>query len=177
MFEGKLSELCKYNTLRWNLIIVMFCWGSTSMGFYMLAFLLKYLKGNIFLNAYTSSAGEILGKLSTIAMLKCISLKRVLLVAFCTSSVGMLLLILCDGDPVLTPWVLGLARIGFSQGFVAVYLTCVLCYPTVLTSTTIGIATCSSKILTMSAPLIAELDPPINLVILLVIAVSASIVS
>lgn len=63
----------------------------------MLAYVLKYLNGSIFLNAYSSSAGELLGKLSTIPILKCTDLRRVFLIAFGFSSIGTLLLIVFAG--------------------------------------------------------------------------------
>ena len=107
-------ELCTYGHLRSNLIIICFCWCSTSIGFYGLAYVIKYLNGNIFLNAYSSSAGEVFGKLSTICLLKCMSLKRILLLAFSISSFGLLLMIICAENEIIMPWVLGLARVGVS---------------------------------------------------------------
>uniref|UniRef100_A0A7S3HVQ1 Major facilitator superfamily (MFS) profile domain-containing protein n=1 Tax=Favella ehrenbergii TaxID=182087 RepID=A0A7S3HVQ1_9SPIT len=177
VFKGKLSELWHYRTLRWNLLILVFCWSACSMGFYVLAYVLKYLNGSIFLNAYSSSFGEILGKLSTVFLLRCISIKRVFLLAFGVSSVGMMLLILCGDNDELVPWILGFARIGFSQAFVAAYLGAILYYPTILASSAIGVCVTISKSATILAPIIAEVDAPINLIILLVIAVSACVVS
>lgn len=93
-YEGKMWELCHYRILRINLLVLVVCWMSCSFGFYMLAYVLKYLNGDIFLNAYSVSAGEIIGKLSTIFLLRCTSLKRVFLIAFGMSSLGSLLLVI-----------------------------------------------------------------------------------
>ena len=87
-------ELWHYRILRINLLVLIVCWMACSFGFYMLAYVLKYLNGNIFLNAYSVSAGEIIGKLTTIPLLRCTSLKRVFLIAFGTGSLGVLLLVL-----------------------------------------------------------------------------------
>ena len=76
-----------------------------------------------------------------------------------------------------TPVVLMLARFGFSQGFVASYLTMILIYPTVLTSSAMGIAVTMSKLATVLAPMIAEVDAPTNLLILLGVVVLATVVS
>lgn len=80
----------------------------------MLAYVLKYLGGSIFTNAYTSSAGETIGKLSTIPLLRYISLKKVALIAFGMGSLGTFLLILAGDNQTLVPWALIVARLGFS---------------------------------------------------------------
>lgn len=95
-------------------MVLLVCWCSCSFGFYMLAYVLKYLNGNIFMNAYFSSVGEIAGKLSTIPLMRCLSLKRVFLVAFGCSSVGMTLLVCFDGSDKMIPLMLMIARFGFS---------------------------------------------------------------
>lgn len=153
------------------------CWMSTSFGFYMLAYVLKYLNGSIFLNAYSSSAGEIIGKLSTIPLLRCISLRQVFLIAFTMASGGTLLLLIFRDAEGWIPMILVIARFGFSQAFVASYLSFILVYPTILTSTAIGIAVTMSKCATIFAPVIAEVESPKNLIILLSISVTALIVS
>ena len=84
--------------LRLNLFVLMLCWIACSFGFYMLSFVLKYLNGSIFLNAYSSSFAEIVGKTSTMLVLKCTSLKRVFLISFGLSLVGIFLLILLSQD-------------------------------------------------------------------------------
>ena len=170
-------ELWHYSTFRFNLLVLTVCWMSCSFGFYMLAYVLKYLNGSIFINAYSSSAGEIVGKLSTIPLLRCTSLKRVFLIAFTMSALGMLLLVIFSQSESWIPVMLMIARFGFSQAFVASYLSMILLYPTVLTSTAIGICVTMSKMATIFAPMIAEIPSPTNLVILLVIAIVSSIVS
>ena len=158
-----MRELCHYRDLRINLLVLIVCWMSCSFGFYMLAYVIKYLNGNIFLNAYSVSAGEIIGKLSTIPLLRCISLKQVFLVAFGMSTLGTLLLILFRDADSWMPLILIVARFGFSQAFVASYLSFILVYPTILTSTAIGIAVTMSKLATIFAPVIAEIQTPKNL--------------
>lgn len=96
------------------MVILIVCWCVCSFGFYMLAYVLKYLEGSIFKNAYTSSAGEIIGKLSTIPLLRYISLRRVALIAFGMGALGSLLLIIAGDNESLVPWILVIARLGFS---------------------------------------------------------------
>ena len=177
MYEGTLAELCTYRILRTNLIVISFCWSSTSVGFYGLAYVIKYLNGNIFLNAYSISAGEVFGKLSTICLLRCMSLRQILLLAFSISSFGLLLIIIFAENEALMPWLLGLARVGVSQAFVALYLSIVLFYPTILASTAIGVCVTVGKAATTFAPMIAEAPAPANLIIVMILTVLAAIVS
>ena len=163
--------------MRTNLIVIAFCWSSTSIGFYGLAYVIKYLNGNIFLNAYSSSAGEVFGKLSTICLIKCMSLRRILLLAFTISSFGLTLMIINAENEALMPWFLGLARVGVSQAFVALYLSVVLSYPTNLASTAIGVCVSVGKVATIFAPMIAEAPAPTNLIIVVTLIVLAAIVS
>ena len=93
-YEGKFSELWHYKTLRYNLLVLMFCWMACSFGYFLLAYVLKYLGGSIFINAYTSSFAELAGKLSTIFILQCTSVKRVFLISFGLALLGTGLLIL-----------------------------------------------------------------------------------
>jgi len=107
-------ELWHYKPLRWNLLVLLVCWTSCSFGFYMLAYVLKYLNGSIFLNAYSSSVGEIVGKLSTIPLLRCTGMRRVFLIAFGLATIGTLLLASFSQSELWIPMMLMVARFGFS---------------------------------------------------------------
>lgn len=109
-----MCELWEYKALRKNLIVISFCWVSSSFGYYTLAFALKYLSGSIFLNAYSSAAGEIIGKLSVIPLLRCSNLKRVFLIAFGIATIGTFLLIIFNQSVIWVPLMLMFARFGFS---------------------------------------------------------------
>ena len=143
----------------------------------MLAYVLKYLKGSIFLNAYASSIAEMIGKLSTIAVLQYASLKRVFLVSLCLSLTGIFLLIVFSGSDSWIPLMLLIAKFGLSQAFVAAYLSVVLLYPTILVSTAMGVCNLFARISTITAPLVAEVKTPFNLMILFAICFIALVAS
>ena len=162
-------ELWHYRTLRFNLIVLMICWMACSFGFYMLAYVLKYLQGSIFLNAYASSFAEIVGKTSTMLVLKCASLKRVFLISFGLSLLGIVLLIILSQNDQWIPLMLLLAKFGLSQAFVVSYLSIVLLYPTILSSTAMGICNLLARVSTIMSPLVTEVRSPLNLLILFII--------
>lgn len=105
------------------------------------------------------------------------SLRRILLLAFTISSFGLTLMIINGENEALMPWFLGLARVGVSQAFVALYLSVVLSYPTNLASTAIGVCVSVGKVATIFAPMIAEAPAPANLIIVVTLIVLAAIVS
>lgn len=169
-----MSELYKYSTLWRNLLVLIVCWCTCSIGYYVLAIILKYLSGSLFLNLYSSGAGEIAGKLSTIPLMRCASLRTVFMVAFGFASLGMLLLILLRNEESFTPALVLLSRFSFSMGYVASYLSIVLLYPAILASTAGGICVLISKAATIFAPMVAEMNPPTNLVTVLALSVVAT---
>ena len=170
-------ELWQYKGLRNNLIVITFCWASCSFGYYMLAFVLKYLHGNIFLNAYSSGAGEILGKLSNIPILRCTDLKRVFLIAFGSATMGTMLLLIFKQSDSLTPFLLILAKFGFSQAFPASYLSIMFIYPTILAGTAMGVCVTVAKIVSVMAPMVAEVHSPLNLIILMTLGAITTVIS
>ena len=76
--------------------------------------MLKYLHGSIYLNMYSSGAGEIAGKLSVIPMLRCVSLRRLFMIAFSLASLGCLLLILFRNTDAIIPVLVLITRFAFS---------------------------------------------------------------
>ena len=165
----------KYKTLRVNLIVLVLCWCTCSIGYYVLAYVLKYLNGSIFSLGYASAAGEVFGKLSTIPILKYLSLRRVFLLSFGMSTISLALMILCADSDLLTPVLLLVNRFFFSQAYVLSYLSIVLLYPTVLAASAGGICVMVSKCVTIIAPMIAEVRSPLNLLIVLCVSLAAAI--
>ena len=176
-YEGKLSELCKYQTLRVNLIITTLKWVVMTIGYFMVNFLLKYLAGNIYTNSYTTGCGEIVGKLTAGYMIYRFGLKKLYLVAFGLGIAGLLLMLAFINFGAMTPYLVFVTKFGYSMGFVGVYFNIVLLFPTILKSSSMGFCNLLGRIAGMCAPIIAELPPPINLIIWLVATIIALIAS
>lgn len=80
----------------------------------MLGYVLKYLDGSIFLNTYASSVAEFFGKISTVLVLKYMSIKRVFFVSFGMSLVGIFLLICLSTNESWIPVMLLITKFGLS---------------------------------------------------------------
>lgn len=172
-YEGTLYELWKYKSLRWNLLITTVAWMVVTVGYYCVNLMLKYLAGNLFMNSYTTALGEIVGKLSGGFVIYTIGLKRMYLVAFGLAILGSILMIAFAEYGALTPYCVFLSKFGYSMGFLGVYFNIILLFPTILKSSSMGFCNVLGRIAGVFAPFIAELVPPVNLLILLAMTVLA----
>ena len=90
---------------------------------------------------------------------------------------GLLLMLVFINFGEMTPYLVFVTKLGYSMGFVGVYFNIVLLFPTILKSSSMGFCNFLGRIAGICAPLIAELPPPTNLIILLVVTVIALIAS
>ena len=77
----------------------------------------------------------------------------------------------------MTPYLVFVTKFGQSMGFVGVYFNIVLLFPTILKSSSMGFCNLLGRIAGICAPLIAELPPPTNLIILLIGTIIAMVAS
>ena len=148
-----------------------------TIGYFLVNLLLKYLAGNIFTNSYTTGCGEIAGKLTAGFMIYKFGLKKMYLLALGLGVTGLLLMIAFINYGSLTPYLVFLTKFGYSMGFVGVYFNIVLLFPTILKSSSMGFCNLLGRIAGICAPIIAELPPPTNLIILLTVTVFALVAS
>ena len=136
-------------------------WLASSFCYYLIGYQLKYVEGDIFINNITSSFSEIIAYALSGILLIQIGLKKVLILSFLLSLAGMMCLIYVK-DPnqvLIATFVLG-SKFGVSATFNLAYLANSMLFPTVIVSTSFGVCNVFSRIATIFAPYVAELDPP-----------------
>ena len=173
MYEGYIYELWKYRSLRINLIITTVLWTVLTIGYNELNLLLKYLEGNMYVNSYTLASGEILAKLIGGIILTKTGLQRLHYVAFGFATVGAFLMACFYKIGALTPFLVFFTRFGIGMAWFAVYFDIVILFPTILKSTSAGIASFFAKLGGISVPYIAEITPPFNIIVLFAAALLA----
>lgn len=173
LYKGNLIELCKYSSLRINLLITTVFLIVLTMGYAELNLLLKYLKGDMFINAYTLASGEIIAKLSGGLILSFTGLKGLHNLSYGFLSLGALLMVIFYQVGAATPYLVFFTRFGIGMGWLAVYFNFVFLFPTVLKSSSAGIATFFGKLTGIIVPFIAEMEPPWNISVLLIVSVVA----
>jgi MFS family permease len=140
---------------------------TVAFAYYLIAFELKYLHGNIYINACVTCVAEIFGKLMAGLMIVKIGLKPLYFVSFFIAAVGTALLIFFpNGSELHMSIFIMITRFGASMAIVGASLGTVLIIPTQLVSTAMGICNAFARTLAMLAPLIAEMAQPTPLVIL-----------
>ena len=72
-----------------NLVLMAIVWLSCSFGYYMINYQLKYLKGDIYINAFVTSGSEITAYLISGYLFEKFGLKMMLSISLMISIIGM----------------------------------------------------------------------------------------
>ena len=88
---------------------MLIVWISASFGYYLIAYQLKYIEGNLFINYIISSFSEIFAYLTSGIFIKIFGIKNTLLVSYIISLIGMLCIIYIktDNSVLISIFVLG----------------------------------------------------------------------
>ena len=135
-------------------------WTSSSFGYYLISYELKYIKGDFWINGIVSSVSEIIAYATGGILLTKFGIKKVLVASFLISLAGMISLIFYTGseDFMFSLFVLG-GKFGISSAFTVAYCGNVILFPVNILATSFGICNFFARISTISAPYIAELKP------------------
>jgi OCT family organic cation transporter-like MFS transporter 3 len=141
-------------------------------------YLLKYLKGDIFVNSMTTNAADIpIVMLGGIAY-KFLGIRFSLFIAFIAASIGSISLLFFSGSfPGIIPVMLMLAKGGVKMTFNIVYLANSQIFPAIFAGTAFGICNIGGKVATIFSPYMAEVDPPVPMIVFTVLAVVAAFLS
>ena len=93
------------------------------------------------------------------------------------SILGAFLLLIFPNDVVMIPLYITIAKFGISCAFNLVYLSAVSLIPTILSSTVFGLCNVPARVITIMAPVVAEQDAPVPMLICLVLVSCAIVVS
>lgn len=177
-FTGSIRDLFKVRRHFINLLILIFAWIASSFNLYLVIYLLKYLKGDIFTNTMTTNAADIPIVLLGGVAYKFIGLRFSLFIAFLVASVGSLSLLLLSNEyPDITHVMLLLAKGGVKMTFNVVYLANSQIFPAIFAGTAFGICNIGAKLATIFSPYMAEVDPPTPMIVFSVLAIGAAVLS
>jgi len=178
--EPTAGMLCTDSTMRGNLIIMVLIWATVAFAYFLIAFELKYLKGNLYMNALVACVAEIIGKLSASPVLVKMGIKPLYFLAFGLASLGALFLTIFP-NPEIAAWTSAfilVTRFGASMAMVGAYLGIILLFPTQVVSTAMGICNFFGRLIAMLAPIITEVPPPwpmLSLLMLLLLSLFATL--
>ena len=160
-----MSELISDETNRRNLLIMIYTWSTLSFGYFLVNFELKYLQGDIYLNAYSSSVAEIIAKLTGGCVLVKFGLKPIFAFCFLIAFIGSLSLIfVTEADDWIISFLVMVAKFGISMGWVGAYMGMILLFKTTLVGAAMGYCNVLCRLAAMAAPMVAELEAPVPMI-------------
>lgn len=118
------------------------------------------MPGIIFLNSIVASIVEIAFILGSLKILNMFGLKKALIIGFLISICGSIPLIIIKDKPEATPIFLLLARVGISSNLNILYISFSVLFPPIFSHSALGFCKFIARILTILAPMAAELKNP-----------------
>lgn len=163
----------------YNLLIMTMTWQALGFTYTLVSFELKYLQGDIFVNSYTSAMAEIIAKLGAGVVLIRLGLKPLFAAAFFISFMGALNLLQLSehADPLFVGIFIMMTKFGVSMGWVAACLSLIELFPASLVATAFGICNVCNKLVSMIAPLVAEMAPPTPMTIVVIVTAIAGLLT
>ena len=139
-------------------------WISVSVSYYITNFILKYLKGDIFVNSAISALSEVLSLFMAGYFYLKFGLIAALTVSFGLGFVGGMLIMFFESVPSLMPIFVLLTRFGIGSAFGLIYLANFI-FPVTYASQTLGFCNTTARTFTIMSPIIAEQEFPAPMIV------------
>ena len=155
-----------------NLIVITFLWAATCFSLYLSTFMIKTVQGNIYVNNAVGTIAMSLGKVICYFLNQHITVKKSLITFFMLAFLGAIPIAFSEtaGDSFnqfVVPICLFIFNIGNSGCFMNLYAGHLDHFPIVFAGTAMGICNIFARILTISAPMVAEIKQPLPEIILI----------
>jgi hypothetical protein len=175
--DGGLKDLIKIRKHLINLSLMAYMWVASSFDYYLINFQLKYIKGDFFINTITTSLCEVPAVIISGIAYQKLGIKFTLFTCFCISVLGGILLIIFSDNIEAIPFMILAARFGVSATFNVCYLANAQIFPTIFAGTAFGICNIFAKLATIISPELAEVDPPVPMIVFVVVAALSAALS
>ena len=163
---GTIKDILRVRRHLINLIIMTALWIVSSFDYYLLNFQTKHIQGNIFLNTFSSSISEILSTILSGLMYKRLGVKTTFVFWFTNAFLGGLCYVIFGSSyESLIPVFLLFAKGGVTGTFTISYLANAQIFPAIIAGTAFGICNFGAKTATILSPMVAEVDPPVPMIL------------
>ena len=150
--------MLKHRQLMINLVMMVVCWMVASFGYYLINFYEKYIEGNIFVNNALGSIAEPIAFIGSGVLLSCFRMKRLMIASFMIPIVFALTLF-SDAQWVIA-FAVFMAKLGNAAAFSLVFLANSALFPPLFISTCFGVCNIGARLVTILAPMVAEIEYP-----------------
>lgn len=176
--SGSLKDLIKVKRHFLNLSILLIAWIVSSFDYYLINSMIKYLPGDFFVNALTTNAADLPLVIVAGICYQKLGIKFSLSIAFSAAALGSLSLILfAQESPNLVPYMLLFSKGGVKLSFLVCFFANSQIFPAIFAGTALGICNAGAKIATIFSPYMAEVDPPLPMIIFTTLAIAGALLS
>ncbi len=168
--KGTLKDIYKVKRHFRNLLLMIYIWISSSFGLYLITFQLKYLPGSIYMNTLVSSFSDIPANLIGGLLYEKYGVRLTLPIFFVISVAGSLCVIFLGGisDTIDAIFVM-FTRVGVNTSFTLCYLANSGIFPAIFAGTAFGMCNVGAKFITIFAPMLAEVEKPVPMIIFAIV--------
>ena len=173
---GLLRQVLNDKNVMRNLGLMVVCWVSTTFMYYLVIFFVKYLPGNIYTNQVVSGLSAF-SYLAAPFMARRYDNKRIMLIGYVVSLVFLVIMIVFQSvaiNEVLYSFIFFLFKCGVTLVWLSLLVIHMDMFDTQFIASSYGICNIISRLLTLGAPIVAEMEERIwPLLIMLILNVMA----
>lgn len=175
--DFSMGDIMNDRIYRMNLLIIVFSWIASSFCFYIVGFYIKYIPGSVFSNVVVTSIADGLSSITAGIIAQYVGTQKALCMSYSLAFVGGFLLIASGKDEILIMICVLITKFGINSAFTLCYIINTEYFPSIVCSRIFGICNIFARISTIMSPLIAEITPPIPMLIYCLICALSSIAS
>lgn len=142
-----------------NLLCCIIIWTSGSFNYYLIAYQLKYIQGDLYINTIVSSTSEVCAFIFSGVLINKYGIKKTLIGSNLLAIVGMSALNLDLQSQILLPLCILGSKFGVACAFNVAFVSNQQLFPVSFVATSMGYCNIFSNVGTIFAPYVAELKP------------------
>lgn len=174
--EFMLSDLFNNKKYLINLIIIIAMWCASSICFFIIGFYLKYIPGNVFQNVIIVSVADQLSSVTAGILAQKLGAKNTIVFSFALAAISAPVIIFYKDNITVMISIL-VTRYGINSAFTLCFIVTTDYFPSIVSSQVFGFCNIFSRLSTALAPLLAEMEPPLPILVYTFICVISLIFS
>lgn len=164
--------------VKMNLFLMIWLWVATSTVYMIINFYIKYMPGSVYLNFSISGLSEIAAHIVVGALFNRLTPRWTFFIGYVICGTGSGLLIFQNRytSSMIASFLL-LTKFGISMALCACYVSTPFLFPTILCGTAFGICNICARFVSIGSPVVAELTPPLPMMIFCGMSIISVVVS
>ena len=139
------------------MVIMAILWGVTALNYYLIAYYMKYVPGNLYVNTTVSTVSELSAYATSGVIYSYVGGNKTFMVSFLIAALGGLLIAFIPADGYLIASFVFIAKFGIAISYNLVYVITASLFPTERSATAFGLCEMSAMLCSVMSPVLAEL--------------------